>query len=73
MSKKNVVALLEAGGQDKTVQAKYDAIKSKEDFVAQAVADGFVFTIEELDAILLESGDSFERTGNPAKRDIWWK
>ncbi|AFY79236.1 MAG: Nif11-like leader peptide family natural product precursor [Hydrococcus sp. C42_A2020_068] len=73
MSKKNVVALLEAGGQDKNIQAKYDAIKTKEEFVAQAVADGFVFTVEELDAILKETGDSFERTGNPAKRDIWWK
>jgi predicted ribosomally synthesized peptide with nif11-like leader len=73
MSKKNVEALLIAGGSDKTLQTKYDAIKSKEEFVAQAVTDGFVFTLEDLEAVLRETGDSFERTGNPAKRDIWWK
>jgi hypothetical protein len=34
--------------------------------------DGYTFTVAELDAVLKESGDSFEKFGNPAKRSIWW-
>ena len=30
------------------------------------------YTVEELDAVLKESGDVFEKNGNPAKRQIWW-
>ncbi len=73
MAKKNVEALLIAGGESAKVRDKYDAIKGKEDFVAQAVADGYDFTINEFDDVLRESGDSFDLIGNPAKRQIWWK
>lgn len=52
---------------------RYDAIKSKEDFVAFAVTEGYDFTIEEFDAVLNESGDSFDLIGNPAKRQMWWR
>ena len=43
-----------------------------EEFVALAAEDGYDFTVEELDAILKESGDVFEKNGNPPKRQIWW-
>lgn len=72
MSKSNVEELLIAGGTDVTVRTKYDSLKTKEDFVAQAKEDGFDFTVEDLDAVLRESGDSFDIVGNPAKRMIWW-
>ena len=51
----------------------YDVIKTKEDFVAKAVEEGYDFTIEEFDDVLRESGDSFDLIGNPAKRQIWWR
>ena len=73
MATKSVEKLLIDGGADKGLQGRYDEIASKEDFVAAAVADGYDFTIEELDAVLKESGDSFERNGNPPKRQIWWR
>lgn len=73
MAKQQVEALLIAGGENRDTQAKYDNIKTKEDFVAAAVADGFDFTIEEFDAVLQESGDSFDLVGNPGKRHIWWR
>jgi hypothetical protein len=38
-----------------------------------AAQDGYDFTLEEFDAVLNESGDSFDLIGNPAKRQIWWK
>lgn len=72
MSKSNVEELLIAGGADVTVRMKYDSLKTKEDFVAQAKEDGFNFSVEDLDAVLRESGDSFDIVGNPAKRMIWW-
>jgi predicted ribosomally synthesized peptide with nif11-like leader len=72
MSKKNVEALLIAGGEDKHLRAKYDVPATKEEFVVLAAADGYDFTIEELDAVLKASGDVFEKNGNPAKRSIWW-
>ena len=72
MSKKNVEELLIAGGSSKALQAKYDSIKTKEDFVAMAVSDGYDFTVGELDQVLQESGDSFDLIGNPGKRKIWW-
>lgn len=73
MSKKNVEALLIAGGENSSVQSKYDVLKTKEDFVAMANSDGYDFSLEEFDAVLNESGDSFDLIGNPAKRQIWWK
>lgn len=72
MSKANVENLLIAGGKDAKIRMKYDALKTKEDFVIQAQADGFDFSVEDLDAVLRESGDSFDIVGNPAKRMIWW-
>ncbi|MGE4561225.1 MAG: Nif11-like leader peptide family natural product precursor [Desulfobulbus sp.] len=73
MSKKNVEELLIAGGADEQLRGKYDALKTKEEFVALAKTDGFEFTVEDLDAVLRESGDSFESFGNPPKRIIWWQ
>ena len=37
-----------------------------------AGTDGYTFTVEELASVLKESGDVFEKNGNPAKRQIWW-
>ncbi len=72
MAKKDVEDLLVAGGEDKNVRAKYDVPATMEEFVELAAADGYNFTVEELDAVLKESGDVFEKNGNPAKRQIWW-
>ncbi|WP_319765276.1 Nif11-like leader peptide family natural product precursor [Maridesulfovibrio sp.] len=72
MSKKEVERLLIAGGENKTVKAKYNAIPGKEAFVATANEDGYDFTIEELDQVINESGDDFTSFGNPPARSIWW-
>lgn len=72
MAKKDVEDLLVAGGEDKGLRAKYDVPATMEDFVALAAADGYNFTVDELDAVLKESGDIFEKNGNPPKRSIWW-
>ncbi len=72
MSKKNVEALLIAGGADAKIRTKYDALKTKEEFIALAQADGYVFSLQDLEDVLRESGDSFESFGNPPKRIIWW-
>ncbi len=72
MPKKDVEDLLVAGGEDKNVRAKYDVPATMEEFVELAAADGYNFSVEELDAVLKESGDVFEKNGNPAKRQIWW-
>ena len=72
MAKKEVERLLIAGGKDKVLRLKYDEVGTKELFVSSANTDGFDFTIEELDAVLRESGDAFESFGNPRKRGIWW-
>jgi len=73
MAKINVEALLIAGGENEGIRMKYDTVKTKEDFVAMAANEGYEFTLEEFDAVLNESGDSFDLIGNPAKRQIWWK
>ncbi len=73
MAKKNVENLLIAGGENEEVRMKYDVLKTKEDFIAKAAAEGYDFTLEEFDAVLNESGDSFDLIGNPAKRQIWWR
>ena len=72
MAKADVEKLLTAGGKDKKIKAKYDVPGTKEEFVALAAQDGYNFTVEELEAVLKESGDVFEKYGNPAKRSIWW-
>ncbi len=72
MSKTAVEDLLVAGGESRDVRAKYDVPATMEEFVALAAEDGYDFTVEELDAVLKESGDVFEKNGNPAKRQIWW-
>ncbi|MCI5121489.1 MAG: Nif11 family protein, partial [Candidatus Electrothrix sp. AUS4] len=56
----------------KHVRAKYDVPGNKEEFVALAAEDGYTFTVEELDEVLKEAGDVFEKYGNPPKRSIWW-
>ncbi len=73
MSKKNVEELLIAGGANEKLRTKYDALKTKEEFIAMAKSDGFEFTIQDLDDVLRESGDAFESFGNPPKRVIWWQ
>lgn len=73
MAKKNVEELLIAGGENEDLRMKYDALKTKEDFLGMAAAEGYDFTLAEFDAVLNESGDSFDLIGNPAKRQIWWK
>jgi len=72
MSKKEAERLLIAGGENKSVKVKYNAIATKEEFVAEANADGYDFTVADLDAVLKESGDDFTRSGNPPARMIWW-
>jgi hypothetical protein len=72
MARKDVEKLLVAGGEDKNIRARYDVPGTREEFVALAAQDGYIFSIEELDAVLKESGDVFEKNGNPSKRQIWW-
>ncbi|MFN2366087.1 MAG: Nif11-like leader peptide family natural product precursor [Desulfurivibrionaceae bacterium] len=72
MARKDVEDLLVAGGEDRNVRARYNVPATMEEFVALAAEDGYHFTVEELAAILKESGDVFEKNGNPAKRQIWW-
>ena len=72
MARKDVETLLVAGGADKHLRARYDVPGTREEFVALAAAEGYHFTVEELDAVLKESGDVFEKNGNPPKRQIWW-
>lgn len=72
MSKKEVERFLIAGGENKVLRLKYDKIGSMPNFVASAVQDGFDFSEDDLKEVLQESGDSFETSGNPPKRDIWW-
>ena len=72
MAREDLENLLVAGGEDKHVRAKYDVPATMEEFVALAAEDGYSFTVEELDTILKESGDVFEKNGNPGKRQIWW-
>jgi predicted ribosomally synthesized peptide with nif11-like leader len=71
MSAANVEKLLFAGGKNKVLRAKYNEIETKELFVATAKADGYEFTIQELDAVLKEENLDFESSGNPRTRQIW--
>lgn len=72
MSKKKVEELLIAGGANEQLRMRYDALKTKEEFIALAQSDGYEFSIQDLEEVLRESGDTFESFGNPAKRIIWW-
>ncbi|HHB76329.1 MAG TPA: Nif11 family protein [Desulfobulbus sp.] len=72
MSKKSVEDLLIAGGEDKHVREKYNEPATMEEFIIMAKADGYDFTVEELAEVLRESGDVFDKHGNPPKRSIWW-
>lgn len=71
MSKQNVEKLLLAGGADKVLRLKFNQIETKEKFVAAAAADGYEFTLEELDEVLKDEDMSFESEGNPRCRSIW--
>jgi len=72
MSMKEVERLLIAGGKDKSVKIKYNAIAAKDALVAAANEEGYDFTAAELDQVLKESGDDFTTFGNPPARSIWW-
>ena len=72
MSKKEVERLLIAGGKDKEMRSRDDQIRTMTEFVETAVAEGFDFSEGDLVEVLRESGDSFESSGNPRRRDIWW-
>ena len=72
MSRESVEKLLIAGGEDKHLRAKYDVPATREEFIALAASEGYDFTVEELDTVLKEYGDVFEKNGNPPKRSIWW-
>ncbi|WP_309386322.1 Nif11-like leader peptide family natural product precursor [Cerasicoccus frondis] len=71
MSKENVEKLLFAGGADKNLRHKYNVIETKDEFIAEAVKDGYDFTHEELDAVLAEEELEFASSGNPRTRQIW--
>ena len=72
MAREDVEKLLIAGGEDKHLRAKYDGPATKDEFVTLAASEGYDFTVEELEMVLHESGDVFEKNGNPPKRQIWW-
>lgn len=72
MAKKEVERLLIAGGEDKNLRLRYDAIEPMPGFVALANEEGFDFTEQDLKDVLRENGDDFASSGNPRKRDIWW-
>ena len=72
MSKQEVERLLIAGGEDKKLRSVFDPIEDKEKFVEKAKSEGYDFTVAELDAVLKESGDSFDSFGNPRKKGLWW-
>ncbi len=72
MAREDVERLLIAGGEDKHLRAKYDVPATREEFIVLAGTEGYDFSVEELDGVLKESGDVFEKNGNPAKRSIWW-
>ncbi len=72
MSKKSVEDLLIAGGEDKHLRARYDVPATMDEFVVLAAGDGYAFSAEELAQVLKESGDVFDKHGNPPKRSIWW-
>lgn len=72
MAREDIENLLIAGGEDKHIRARYDAPGTKEEFIELAAEDGYSFTVDELSTILKESGDIFEKNGNPPKRSIWW-
>lgn len=71
MSKNNVEKLLLVGGSDKAVRLKYNQIETKEKFVAAAAADGYEFSVAELEEVLKDEDMSFESEGNPRCRSIW--
>jgi predicted ribosomally synthesized peptide with nif11-like leader len=71
MSKSNVEKLLLAGGKDKVLRAKYNVIETREEFIRTAAADGFDFSLDELNAFLSEEGLDFESSGNPRSRQVW--
>ncbi|MBK9990813.1 MAG: Nif11-like leader peptide family natural product precursor [Verrucomicrobia bacterium] len=71
MSKPNVEKLLLAGGKDKVLRAKYNVIETKDEFIRTATADGYDFTLEELNEVLSVEGLEFESSGNPRTRQIW--
>lgn len=73
MSKEKVIELLTRGGLDESFRLKYNAATTRDIFVQRAAADGYEFTVQELNEVLRENGDSFDSYGNPPRRMIWIK
>ena len=64
MSKEDVEKLLLAGGADKDLRYRYNQVESKEKFVVEAKTDGYEFTVEELDEVLVcqsKTAESYHR------------
>ena len=57
MAKEEAERLMIAGGEDKYLRLRYDAIEPMDDFVALANKEGFDFTSDELKQMLKENGD----------------
>lgn len=72
MAKESVEQFLIDGGENEKMRNSYDSIREMDEFVARANNEGYDFTQAELEAVLQESGDSFDLIGNPTKRMIWW-
>lgn len=72
MASKEVERFLIKGGEDKVFRLKFDEMEPKSAFIEEANKEGFDFTEEEFDQMLISSGDSYESFGNPRKRGIWW-
>lgn len=72
MAKENVEKFLIDGGENEPMRNSYDSIREMDEFIARANKEGYDFTQEEFEAVLQESGDSFDLIGNPTKRMIWW-
>ncbi|MBN2625446.1 MAG: Nif11-like leader peptide family natural product precursor [Spirochaetales bacterium] len=68
MSRKSVLDFLDKGADDRNFRVKYDNCFSIAKFVELAGEDGFEFSVDDLNAVLKENGDSFESNGNPLKR-----
>ncbi len=73
MSKEKVIELLTRGGNDHSFRGKYNSATTKAVFIKRAADDGYDFTVEELNEVLRENGDSFDSYGNPPARSVWMK
>ena len=72
MGKKRSRTFIDCRRRKQRHQTEVQCIRTKDEFVSTANEEGYTFTIEELDAVLHESGDDFTTFGNPPARSIWW-